>query len=204
MPDSILNHTATGWPYLDNDNYLNGVIPAYTLELAGKLNNADADVAAAINAAAAAQAAAYGPAGRLQLALNQTIAAGVAVVIKPTAAILNQGGMYEAPSTGNGQTGGFRIQQTGIYQVTATVGFAANGTGIRALYLYAGANIIGETTQPPIAANGPSLNASSGAIRLDANTLVTVRVFQTSGGNLATSNSAQQAVLAAHWVCAAT
>lgn len=57
MADDTLNHTSYGWPYLDPDNYLR-VLPAYTEELADKLNNADADVAAAINAATDAQAAA--------------------------------------------------------------------------------------------------------------------------------------------------
>ena len=57
MPDSTLNHTPAGGPYLDGQNYLKAT-PTYTEELADKLENADADVAAAINAAASAQAAA--------------------------------------------------------------------------------------------------------------------------------------------------
>ena len=57
MPDSTLNHTPAGWPYLDLDNYLD-VIDDYSLELATKLESSDADVAAAINAATRAEAAA--------------------------------------------------------------------------------------------------------------------------------------------------
>lgn len=50
MPDSTINHTPAGWPYLDAQNYWD-TIPPYTAELAQKLQNSDADVAAAINAA---------------------------------------------------------------------------------------------------------------------------------------------------------
>ena len=57
MPDALINRTPAGWPYLDEDNYLD-VIDNYTLELATKLQNADADVAAAINAATRAEQAA--------------------------------------------------------------------------------------------------------------------------------------------------
>ena len=57
MPDALINRTPAGWPYLDEDNYLE-VIDNYTLELATKLQNSDADVAAAINAATRAEQAA--------------------------------------------------------------------------------------------------------------------------------------------------
>ncbi len=57
MADDTIPHTSYGWPYLEAQNYMRA-IPAYTAELADKLENADADVAAAINAAADAQAAA--------------------------------------------------------------------------------------------------------------------------------------------------
>ena len=50
MPDALINRTPAGWPYLDEDNYLD-VIDNYTVELAAKLQNSDADVAAAVNAA---------------------------------------------------------------------------------------------------------------------------------------------------------
>ena len=50
MPDALINRTPAGWPYLDEDNYLDA-IDDYTVELATKLDNADADVAAAVNAA---------------------------------------------------------------------------------------------------------------------------------------------------------
>ena len=56
MPGNIIPTTPAGWPYLDQDNYLD-VTPAYTEQLATKLDNADADVAAAINAATQAQQA---------------------------------------------------------------------------------------------------------------------------------------------------
>lgn len=50
MPNNVLNYTPQGWPYMDPSNYVE-IIPQYTDELAAKLENADADVAAAINAA---------------------------------------------------------------------------------------------------------------------------------------------------------
>ena len=57
MPDSTLPRTAGGWPYLDDNNYVH-MIDNYSKDLADKLDNGDADVAAAINAAARAEAAA--------------------------------------------------------------------------------------------------------------------------------------------------
>lgn len=59
MPDNILNRTAQGWPYLDNQNYINGTLPAYTLDLANKLQSAQAEsVPRAENAATRAEQAA--------------------------------------------------------------------------------------------------------------------------------------------------
>lgn len=57
MAYDVTAHTPAGWPYITDSDYLR-VTPAYTRELANKLENSDADVAAAINAAAQAQAAA--------------------------------------------------------------------------------------------------------------------------------------------------
>ena len=57
MPDAIINHTAAGWPYLDDQNFMD-IVDDYTIELAGKLQNSEADVAAAINAANTATTAA--------------------------------------------------------------------------------------------------------------------------------------------------
>lgn len=57
MAYDVTAHTPAGWPYITDSDYLR-VTPAYTRELANKLENSDADVAAAINAAQQAQAAA--------------------------------------------------------------------------------------------------------------------------------------------------
>lgn len=57
MAYDVTAHTPAGWPYITDSDYLR-VTPAYTRELANKLENSDADVAAAINAATQAQAAA--------------------------------------------------------------------------------------------------------------------------------------------------
>ena len=51
MPDSTFPRTAGGWPYLDDNNFVH-MIDDYSKDLADKLDNGDADVAAAINAAA--------------------------------------------------------------------------------------------------------------------------------------------------------
>ena len=57
MPKDSVPTTPTGWPYIDPELYFRA-FPAYTQQLATKLDNADADVAAAVNAAARAEAAA--------------------------------------------------------------------------------------------------------------------------------------------------
>ena len=57
MPRDSVPRTSKGWPYIDPELYFRA-FPAYTQQLATKLNNADADVAAAINAAARAETAA--------------------------------------------------------------------------------------------------------------------------------------------------
>lgn len=51
MPKDSVPITSKGWPYIDPALYFRA-FPAYTQQLATKLDNADADVAAAINAAA--------------------------------------------------------------------------------------------------------------------------------------------------------
>ena len=51
MPRDSVPTTSKGWPYIDPELYFRA-FPAYTQQLATKLDNADADVAAAINAAA--------------------------------------------------------------------------------------------------------------------------------------------------------
>ena len=51
MPKDSVPTTPTGWPYIDPELYFRA-FPAYTQQLATKLDNADADVAGAINAAA--------------------------------------------------------------------------------------------------------------------------------------------------------
>ena len=55
MPKDSVPITSKGWPYIDPELYFRA-FPAYTQQLATKLDNAD--VAAAINAASTAQAAA--------------------------------------------------------------------------------------------------------------------------------------------------
>lgn len=71
--------TVGGWPFLGPGNYLT-VIPEYTQALIEKLVNADADVAAAINAAARAEAAA----AALEAAGTYSYAALSGVVAVPT------------------------------------------------------------------------------------------------------------------------
>ncbi len=55
-PDT-LDYTPAGWPYLTEGHYMD-LIDDYTAALADKLENSDADVAAAINASTQASAAA--------------------------------------------------------------------------------------------------------------------------------------------------
>lgn len=57
MPDATIPRTPNGWPLLDQDNFIRAT-PEYTRQLAEKLDAGEADVAAAINAATRAQAAA--------------------------------------------------------------------------------------------------------------------------------------------------
>lgn len=51
MPRDSVPLTSKGWPYIDPELYFRA-FPAYTQQLATKLDKADADVAAAVNAAA--------------------------------------------------------------------------------------------------------------------------------------------------------
>jgi|GEM_PF-4562979 len=53
----VTAYTSNGWPLVTPDDYIR-VIPTALAELAAKLDNSDADVAAAINAATQAQTAA--------------------------------------------------------------------------------------------------------------------------------------------------
>ena len=80
-----IGQTVGHWPVLTEDNYLS-VLPAYTHALAEKLVNGDADVAAAINAAQAAQeaAAAIGATTHASLASNITISTARATLFTLT------------------------------------------------------------------------------------------------------------------------
>ena len=83
MPGDIIPTTPTGWPFLAQDNYLD-MTPAYTRQLARKLQNSDADVAAAINAATRAEAAAASAAAStarfaLSTSTTSSLAAGATV-----------------------------------------------------------------------------------------------------------------------------
>lgn len=75
MPGNIINRTANGVPYLDNDNYL-GVYPAYTREIATKIEQVGspaADVLALLNAANAAKAAAQAAQAAAEAARDQAM-----------------------------------------------------------------------------------------------------------------------------------
>ena len=84
MPKDSVPLTSKGWPYIDPELYFRA-FPAYTQQLATKLDNAD--VAAAINAAAraeAAVAAAVAAAARMSAgsaAISITSAAGGTVSV---------------------------------------------------------------------------------------------------------------------------
>ena len=89
MPNALINRTPAGWPYLDEDNYLD-VIDNYTLELATKLQNGEADVAAAINAAIRAeQAAAAAIAAAARLDRGVVVATQAGALAPGAAAIVD-------------------------------------------------------------------------------------------------------------------
>ena len=89
MPRDSVPTTPTGWPYIDPELYFRA-FPAYTQQLATKLDNADADVAAAINAAQRAEmaaATAVAAAARLAagtIAITVSGAGGTVAVTFPT------------------------------------------------------------------------------------------------------------------------
>ena len=129
MAYDVTAHTPAGWPYITDSDYLR-VTPAYTRELANKLENSDADVAAAINAAAQAQdvleqinatgtrVSAYAIAQR---AANTAVAGG-AWRPQALAAITSQAGSVALES------GSLRVP-SGLYLVIGQVSFGGNTTG---------------------------------------------------------------------------
>lgn len=59
MPDATINRTPAGWPYLDQNNFID-VIDDYTVDLANKLDAGYSGLAAAVNAAATVSALSAG------------------------------------------------------------------------------------------------------------------------------------------------
>lgn len=78
MPDAVITTTSKGWPLLDSKNFID-VTPEYTKQLANKLENGDARVAEAINAARdAREAAATLPAAMAAGSFQGTFKGGIA------------------------------------------------------------------------------------------------------------------------------
>lgn len=97
MPGDTIPTTPAGWPYLDQDNYLD-LTPEYTEQLADKLQNSDADVAAAINAATRAEnAAATAVAAAARMAAGKVTVTPSAPNTPTSLAITFPAGRFTAP-----------------------------------------------------------------------------------------------------------
>lgn len=113
MPDDSFPETAAGWPYIEPSNWLYKT-PEYTELLAAKLDAGDADVAAAINAANEAQAAAAAFAGVRIYGGRTTVSSTTPVTYTQTTVTLPDGRFTDASRM-------FAVATGTTYQHTYTV-----------------------------------------------------------------------------------
>ena len=177
--DSTLGRTEHGWPLLGPNSYVDAV-PAYTADLAAKLENADADVAAAINAAADAQAAAaqvlpaYGRAAKI----DGFQATGGSVAVQLQADFSTGGVTYDAA---NG--GGLKVPTAGVYLASFTGFFSGAKTGFCSIRLQrwrAGANVTIATAMMHKPDGNDYAIARAEMVQLEAGDVLTLRATASS------------------------
>lgn len=183
--DAQIGRTQIGdWPFLGDDNYIY-IYPQYTRELVDKLVNADADVAAAINAAARAETAA----GRFGKAIKRTT--------PPTSSAPNNAPYQvqftstefnDDPSTYSaGLDGTITVHRTGRYRIDANFQFAGStATGSREISI----SVLSGTTRRALAVvrtpgTGSWAATTSVLATLAVGDQVSLRVWQDSGGTRA-------------------
>lgn len=168
--------TVGGWPFLGAGNYLT-VIPEYTQALIEKLVNADADVAAAVNAAANAQAAAaqIGRGARRHRTTPQVTPNGGAQIAFD-AVTYNDGG-----HTLNAN-GSVTIGLAGRYRLAAGVMFdePTGATGQREIQL-----LVNGTRVTSVAANATNYWSAtcSTTLNLAVGDIVAATAWHNAGGN---------------------
>lgn len=92
------------------------------------------------------------------------------------------------------------IRTAGVYVVTATIQFAANGTGFRQLeILLNGTTVIGKEVEAGNSSYSSTLNAST-IYSFAATNYIQCQVYQNSGGNLAYDVGIGTMTLSAAWV----
>lgn len=203
MPNSVINYTANGVPYLDADNYL-AIYPAYTAEIAAKLEQVGSPTAAVLelltqalaarDAALAAKTAAEAARDALTAmprareyradSFDHTTSGGYQRITGWTES-------YDTAAAFDPTTGFFTVPSTGLYAITAGLQFAANATGRRILIVEKGTAAPGTNTpltraEFPTAASPAQPGAAVACeVQLTAGDQVAAVAYQSSGGTLA-------------------
>lgn len=132
MPRDSVPTTSKGWPYIDPELYFRA-FPAYTQQLATKLDNADADVAAAINAATRAETAAataVAAAGRFDAGwVSVPVSAGTGTLVVPFKAgrFTSSPNVIYSPNTGATLPAGTTWQTSAVSAAQCTLKVTAPG-----------------------------------------------------------------------------
>lgn len=125
------------------------------------------------------------PAARARASLTQTVPTSTNTTVNLSSAQFDATGMFDAAQKG------MVIDRAGIYQLAGAVGWAANANGSRHLRIKVNTQVQMSTVSPPAASGGARQNVS-GVFRLEQGDVVTLEVFQTSGGDLDTAISEPQ------------
>lgn len=108
-----------------------------------------------------------------------------------TKALLNTIDYQSGDVTYNSATTDYTLLRAGLWTITADYVYLANGTGIRYLQVYKGANVIAQADAVPLAAADCVLNCT-GQYRFAVSDTIVIWLFQNSGGSL-NSNPANNA-----------
>lgn len=111
---------------------------------------------------------------------------------------------YNTDVTASLAAGSLTINEAGLYIVTASLVYASNATGYRALLIYNSTvpEYVEQHYGPPSNGTVTTARIVTEPISLPAGTVLKLRTVQTSGAGLAlaSTNGRPTASLAAHWV----
>lgn len=118
------------------------------------------------------------PSGSFRLTSDQTISNSTNTLVVWDGLSFSNRLTFSAPSSS------VAVQEDGVYQIHATIPWAANATGSRVVRILINGVNKAEVSAQPVSGAQPSVVSISYLEQMTASQAITLEVFQTSGGNL--------------------